>query len=94
MGEALEAEEEDAPIICARCVKELTPGRGEFYVVEIDAKADPTPPVLGEDDMSRDFKSEINALVAELQDFTSQSQRLTIHLCMTCYASWIENPAG
>jgi len=90
----LEASEEDAPILCARCVKELTPGRGEFYVVEIEAKADPTPPVLDDEDMTRDYKSEINALVAELENFTPQNQRLTIHLFMSCYSAWIEKPAG
>ena len=77
----MEASEEDAAIICARCVQELTPGRGEFYVVEIEAKADPTPPILDAEDMTRDYKSEINALVAELENFTPQHQRLTIHLC-------------
>ena len=90
----MEASEEDAPILCARCVKTLTPGRGEFYVVEIAAKADPTPPVLDETDLARDYKSEINVLVAELESFTPRSQRLTIHLCMSCYSAWIEKPAG
>ena len=90
----MDPEQEPAPTLCARCVKELTPGRNEFYVVEIQAKADPTPPVLDVADMSRDYKTEINALVAELENVTPQIQRLTIHLCMACYAGWIEKPAG
>ncbi len=88
------ADEEDEPILCARCIKELTPGRGEFYIVEIQATADPTPPVLDESDMTRDYKSEINAVVAELANHTPRNQRLAIHLCMSCYTTWIDNPAG
>lgn len=90
----MEADKDDAPILCARCAKQLTRGRSEFYVVEIDANADPTPPVLDATDMNRDYKSEINALVAELENLTHQNQRVTIYLCMACYPAWIEKPAG
>jgi hypothetical protein len=86
--------EDDAPILCARCAKVLNPGRGEFYVIEIEAKADPTPPVLDQADMNRDYKSEINSLIAELENLAPRNQRATIHLCMSCYSTWIEKPAG
>ena len=94
------ASDEDSPILCARCVKELTPGKGEFYVVDIDSRADPTPPVLEDADMVRDYESEINAIVAQLNDTSAQEamdqvqRRLTIHLCIGCYSDWIEKPAG
>lgn len=90
------ASDDDSPIFCARCFKELTPGKGEFYVVTIDSTADPTPPVLDEADMDRDYKSEINAIVAQLHELspTDQTHRMTIHLCLACHTEWIEKPAG
>jgi hypothetical protein len=92
--------DDGSPIFCARCAKELHAGRGEFYVVNIDAKADPTPPILDDVDMDRDFESEINAVVAELHKLSAREamdqvhRRLAIHLCITCFREWIENPAG
>lgn len=90
------ASDDDLPIFCARCGDKLAAGRGEFYIVTIDSQADPTPPVLAEDDGDRDYKSEINALVAELHSLspTKQTQRTTIHLCLDCHTEWIEKPAG
>jgi len=88
--------DDDSPILCARCLKELTPGKGEFYIVDIDARADPTPPVLEEND-DRDYESEINAIVAELNRLPAceaNHQRLTLHLCLGCYGEWIEKPTG
>jgi hypothetical protein len=35
--------EHQSPLLCARCGVELTPGKGDFYVVRIEAVADPTP---------------------------------------------------
>ncbi len=89
-----DSEEDREPISCSRCASDVAPGRGEFYIIDIEAKADPTPPVLDENDLQRDYKSEINAIVAELENVTPQNQRLTIQLCMSCYATWMENPAG
>lgn len=40
-------------LFCARCAAELTPGTGDFYVVQIEASADLTPPRFSEDDMER-----------------------------------------
>ena len=93
------ASDDDSPIFCARCAKELSPGRGEFYVVDIEAKADPTPPILDDGDLDRDYESEINAVVAELHKLSAREamdqvhRRMTIHLCMACFGGWIENPA-
>ncbi len=92
--------DDDSPIFCARCAKELNLGRGEFYVVDINAKADPTPPILDDVDMDRDYESEINAVVADLHKLSAREamdqvhRRLTIHLCISCFGRWIENPAG
>jgi hypothetical protein len=40
------------PLLCDRCGVELTPGKGDFYVVRIEAVADPTPPRFTEEDLA------------------------------------------
>jgi hypothetical protein len=91
---------DEAPLFCDRCVRELTPGQGDFYVVKIEAIADPTPPVFQDRDLERDLRGEINKLVAELEDLSEREsmdqvcRRVTIFLCGDCYRKWIENPAG
>jgi len=88
------------PIFCRRCRVELTPGHGSFYVVRIEAFADPTPPRFTEEDLQRDTRAEIDRLLSQLQDLSEQEamdqvyRRMTIYLCAPCYRQWIENPAG
>jgi hypothetical protein len=88
------------PIFCDRCRVELTPGEGNFYVVRIEAFADPTPPQFTEEDLQRDARAEIERLVAQLRDLSEQEamdqvyRRLTLYLCGPCYRKWIEHPAG
>ncbi len=38
---------------CDRCSKEVHPGRGDYYLVRIDAVADPQPPIITEEDLTR-----------------------------------------
>lgn len=89
-----------SPLFCARCLKPLTAGRGEFYVVWIDAVADPTPPEFTDEDLKRDVRREIAQLLARLEGCSERElmdqvlRRTTIHLCTTCFAPWIEDPAG
>ena len=89
---------DDAMLLCHRCGAELHPGRGDFYVVRIDAFADPTPPVLTEDDLNRDLRAEIEGLVESLEGLSEQEavdqvhRRLILHLCVPCYRLWIEDP--
>jgi hypothetical protein len=91
---------DDEPLLCIRCLKTLALGRGEFYVVQIDAVADPTPPELSREVSERDLKRLWRELVAELKDLSPQEaldqvhRRVIIHLCNVCYREWIENPAG
>jgi hypothetical protein len=86
-------------ILCAKCLKSLQAGRGEFYLVTIDAVADPTPPAFDEGELKRDLRPDWRAIVAELQDVSSQEaldqvyRRVVIHLCNACFRTWIENPA-
>ena len=81
-------------------MRQLTPGKGDFYVVNIEAFADPAPPNFSEEDLGRDLRLEINQLVARMQDISEREsldqvyRRVSITLCGSCYPSWIENPAG
>ena len=89
-----------APLWCARCGRRCLPGKGDFYVVNIEATADPTPAPITDDDLQADLESQMHELI-ELMGGMSERElmdqvyrRLTIFLCGSCYADWIENPAG
>jgi len=89
------------PLFCARCSRTLTPGEGTFFVVKIEAIADPSGPnVEGSPPSAADLRRQIEALLKQLSDVSVQEaidqihRRLTIHLCLKCYHGWIENPAG
>ena len=89
------------PILCHRCGAMLQPGRGDFYVVRIEAFADPTPPDLISDELADiDPSEEIDRLLEVMRDMSELElmdqvfRRMTIHLCRRCYLTWIENPAG
>ena len=76
------------------------PVEGTFYVVHIEAFADPSPPEFSEEDLGRDVKAQIDRLVSEMRDVSGQEamdqvyRRLTLYLCGPCYRQWIENPTG
>lgn len=88
------------PLFCDRCSAALTPGRGNFYVVRIEAIADPTPPEFTGADLQRDVTGDIQQLFAEAEQFSEQElmdqvyRRVVLYLCTPCYRRWIENPAG
>lgn len=88
------------PLFCDRCTRQVTPGEGDFYVVRIEAVADPTPPTLAEDARRRDLGKEIEHLIDQMRDLSQQElldqvyRRVTIFLCVPCYQQWIENPTG
>ncbi|MFP4354975.1 MAG: hypothetical protein ACLFUJ_07590 [Phycisphaerae bacterium] len=88
-------------LLCHRCGCDLHPGRGNFYVVRIEAFADPYPPKLDTADFDTgELAAEIDELISQLgqtseQDLNDQvHRRLTIHLCNRCYRRWIEDPSG
>ena len=89
---------DELPLFCDRCGAELKPGQGSFYLVKIEALADPTPPSFSRQDLNRDARAEIERLVRRLSDFSEQElmdqvyRRLTLYLCGPCYRQWIENP--
>lgn len=90
---------EDILLLCHRCGAELTPGESNFYVVRIEAFADPTPPNITEADLDADLDEAIERAIQQLREMSETEamdqvyRRLTIHLCRTCYAAWIESPA-
>jgi hypothetical protein len=87
------------PLFCARCAAELTPGKGTFYWIKIEAFADPTPPDVTEEDLQGDLRGQIERLLKMMEGMSGQEamdqiyRRMTIQLCVGCYNDWIENPA-
>jgi hypothetical protein len=94
------SEHEESPLFCDRCSRELRLGRGEFYVIRIEAIADPTPPEFTDEDLARDHREEFARLCQALQQLSAREamdqvyRRLTLYLCNACYRQWIEDPAG
>ena len=91
-------ESEHSPLSCARCSAKLTPGKDNFYVVRIEALADPSPPVFSEDDLMQDHKAEIERLIDQMREFSERElldqiyRQLILYLCGSCYRQWIEEP--
>ncbi|HID21095.1 MAG TPA: hypothetical protein EYP14_01660 [Planctomycetaceae bacterium] len=91
---------DEPPIFCNRCARLLHPGRGDFYVIHIEAVADPSPPEVTEADLQRDPSAEIARLLDQMRDLSEQElmdqvyRRLILYLCRPCYETWIENPTG
>jgi hypothetical protein len=89
-----------APIFCARCAAELLPGTGNFYRLNIEAVADPSPPIFSAEEIAGNLREDIEHLVTQMADLSEQEaldqiyRRLTFHLCAPCFRRWIENPAG
>jgi hypothetical protein len=86
-------------MFCARCLAELQPGQGSFYVVRIEAVCDPTPPQLEDLDpaeLRRQWQAALDAAnrLSAQEALDSVRRVLTIHLCQNCYGEWIEDPVG
>lgn len=85
------------PHFCRRCGRELTPGRGSFYHVTIEAIADPSLSLAGEEQETR---PQIEALLDQLTEISEQEamdqvyRREAFDLCGPCYRRWIANPTG
>lgn len=83
---------------CRRCGVAVQPGRGDGYLVRIQALADPAPPVFTADDLARDPREEIARLVEALKDLSPQQaldqvyRQMVFWLCGRCYRDWIEHP--
>jgi hypothetical protein len=92
--------ERDGPVICRKCGAILKPGRGDFYVVEIEAYAENSPPVITEEDLGKDHQAEMEQLAEELEGISEREAMDSVHrkmvffLCRECYWGWIEAPVG
>jgi hypothetical protein len=91
---------DSSPLLCARCGAELTPGEGDFYVVRIEALADPSPPSFSDDALTHDHRAEIERLIEQMRGLSDRElldqvyRRLILYLCGPCYRQWIEEPFG
>src|ERR1017187_4822287 len=89
---------DETPLLCARCGAELTPGTGDFYVVRIEALADPSPPRFSEEDLAHDHRAEFERLIERMRDLSVRElvdqvyRQLVLYLCGPCYRLWIEDP--
>ncbi|NNF42239.1 MAG: hypothetical protein HKO59_13350 [Phycisphaerales bacterium] len=88
------------PTLCHRCGALLPSGSGAFYVVRIEAFADPSPPRESIEASPATRDREIDRLIAQMREMSTQElmddvyRKITVHLCRACYLSWIENPVG
>lgn len=89
------------PQFCDRCLRMLQPGRIGWYLITIQAIADPDPPAISAEDLAElDPRSEIEQLFRELATASPQElqdqvyRRVMLTLCRPCYEQWIEDPAG
>ncbi len=88
------------PLACHRCGQPLVPGSGNFYVVRIEALADPTPPHFTEEDLRRDVRDEWERLLQQMGHLSEQEaldqvyRQMMLYLCEPCYRHWIANPVG
>ena len=86
------------PLFCRRCAIPLTPGRGDFYVVRVEAFADPSPPLITAEDLAKDHAQVLRELLAQIEKMSPQEamdtiyRRLDFFLCGPCYRQWIEDP--
>jgi hypothetical protein len=88
------------PTICHKCGALLTPGKGDFYVVHVEAFAENSPMVITLEDMLKDPAEEMQKIAEQLKNVSPQEamdqvhRHLTFFLCRPCYQHWIENPTG
>jgi hypothetical protein len=88
------------PVICRKCGALLTPGRGDFYVVEVEAYAENSPMVITEEDLAKDHREEMEKIAEEMAEMSPQEamdgvhRRMSFFLCRGCYGGWIEDPVG
>ncbi len=92
------ADSRSKPLFCRRCGRPLTPGCGDFYIVRIEALADPTPPSFSREDLQRDVRAEWERLLQQLRHLSEQEaldqvyHEMLLYLCASCYRQWIAEP--
>jgi hypothetical protein len=90
--------DDSSPLVCDRCSKALRPGEGNFYVIKIEAIADPSPPVIADPNIPEDLPAEIDRLLKQISTMSDRElmdqvhRRVVLYLCTPCYQVWIEHP--
>jgi hypothetical protein len=91
---------DEAELVCHRCATVLKPGQGNFYVVRIEAVADPSPPDWASDKDDVNPAREWERLLDQIRDMSERElldqvyRRMVIHLCISCYRDWIDDPVS
>ena len=89
-------DEPQVPLLCHRCGRPLEPGA--FYIIRIEAVADPSPPHITTEELQGNIRGEIERLIDQMRDSSEREladqvyRRLTLHLCNACYGPWFEDP--
>ena len=82
--------------ICHRCARVLRRGHAEFFIVTIEAVADPeiADPGLTPAQLEAEYESLIEQMrhMSERELMDDVHRRLALTLCNACYKAWIENP--
>lgn len=95
-----EGPSEAGELLCHRCGAILHPGRGDLYVIRIEALADPFPPVFSAEELEQNFQQAVRELLEEMKDASEQDllndvyRCLVLYLCRPCYLAWMEDPVG
>ena len=85
---------------CKRCLRDIHPGRGDYYLVRIDAVTDPQPPIITQEDLDQDVGAEIERLIRLMKGISEQQlerqvfRQKAIYLCVSCFNQWIESPVS
>jgi hypothetical protein len=89
---------DDSDLCCERCSRVLHPGRGDYYLVRIDAVADPHPPIITQADLDEDVSREIERLIRRMRALSERElqnqvyRQKVVYLCVPCFQRWIVAP--
>ncbi len=90
----------DTTLFCHRCGRILHPGSGDFFVVTLEAVADPSPPRIDAEDLADDTQERLKQLASAMENLSAAEamdqvyRRMILNLCTRCYHDWIEDPTG
>lgn len=85
---------------CDKCRRHLAANDAQRYIVKIEAYAAAGPIEFAADDLDREHKSQIEALIDDLNradpsDIEDQTYRsFRFDLCAACHRAFLTNPLG
>jgi hypothetical protein len=83
---------------CDRCGAMLPGSRGVRYEVRMEVKAAYDPLSLNADDLSKDYRPEIEAVLRAMSGLAEEEAQNQVYrvfefdLCVACQRRWIANP--